>query len=76
MGLGCEVFNFETYESLRRSMSVNITLVFKDSNVAKKMPTIQDKYVVVPKKQSPKQHFFCLQNILHSMFIIRGRRRK
>ena len=43
-----EVLNFETNESLRRSMSAMATSVFKDSDVEKTLSTILDKYVVVP----------------------------
>ena len=60
---------------LNRSMSANSTSVFKDPDVAKTLSTIYDKYVCTG-RQSPKQHCFCLQNVLLSMFIIKGRSRK
>ena len=45
-----------------------------DPDVAKTLH--HDKYVVVSADNAQKQHSFCLQNVLHPMFIIRGRRRK
>ena len=60
---------------LSRSMIANATSVFKDPDGAKTLSTIHDKYVVVPTDKDNRQHCFCLQNVLHPMFI-RGRRRK
>ena len=41
-----------------RPMSVNATTVFKDSDVAKTLSTIHDKYVVVPEDKTQNNIVF------------------
>ena len=74
VGKGCEVFNFETYESFKEFNECQCYISFQRPYEAKTLFTIHDKYVV-PARQSPKQHFLSAERI-NPIFIIRGRHRK
>ena len=57
-------------------MNAIATSVYKDPDVVETLSTIREKYVVVPADKAQNNIVFFLQNVLHPMFIIRGRRRK
>ena len=53
---------------LSRSMSVNTTSVFKDSDVAKTLSTLHDKYVVVlVDKAQNNVIFFCKSHYIQCL---------
>ena len=57
-------------------MSVNVTSVFKDPDVANTLFNVHDKYDVVPADKAKNNIVILSAKRLHPIFIIRSRHRR